>query len=75
VNSVTAASQRWPSAASDAHGNFVVAWSRDYDPQVSVRRFAPDGTPFGGDVVAHGNSFVASESDLAASPDGGFVLV
>ena len=66
-----------PAVAMAADGSFVVAWrSPDAsDDGVWLRRFAPDGTPRGGDVPV--NTTTAGEQSqpsVAVAPDGAVVV-
>jgi hypothetical protein len=79
VNSFTTEDQRFPSVASDASGNFVVAWQDDGSPGrddgVFVRRFDGAGLPLGPDsrVNTYTTSTQASPS-IASDPSGNFVV-
>ncbi len=82
VNQVTFSDQRVPLVATDAAGNFVVAWS-SYDPDqfgvrdwdVKGRLYRPDGTPVGPEIYI--NRYRISFQDipnLAFSPNGTFFV-
>ncbi|HKC24315.1 MAG TPA: hypothetical protein VKF32_06215, partial [Thermoanaerobaculia bacterium] len=78
VNSTTTANQIHPAVAVAPSGDFVVAWvgpsATGYD--VFVQRFAANGNPLGGELVA--NAYPATGQlapAIAATRDGGFVLV
>jgi len=79
VNSYTTSDQRFPSVASDAAGNFVVAWhslSQDGDGEgIFAQRYANTGAPLGGEFRV--NSYTTSvQSNPAAASDsaGNFVV-
>lgn len=81
VNTFTAGAQYHPVVATDAAGNFAVAWQsegQDGDASgVFARRFAADGTPLGGEFQV--NTYTAgSQGDnglaIAMASDGRFVV-
>ena len=67
-----------PSIASDAYGNFVVAWTRDYssiDQDVMARMYRDDGSAIAGEFsVAASASGDETNSDVARAPDGRFAI-
>jgi len=67
-----------PSVAMDADGDFVLAWQKyDYyvmEGGVYVQRFAPDGTPSGGELLVADAPGVNSPA-VAVDADGDFVVV
>jgi hypothetical protein len=79
VNAHTASSQRYPSVAVDADGDFVVAWlsygQDGPDDTVLARRFSSAGAALATEfqVNTHTASYQYSPS-LAASADGDFVV-
>jgi hypothetical protein len=83
VNSFTSGYQRFPRAAMDASGKFVVVWGSqgssgsDTDgTSIQAQRFDLDGTPLGGEVQV--NSYTTSIQDLPAvafDGQGRFVVV
>lgn len=79
VNTLTTGDQWQPAIASDADGNFLVAFagfdaSLTTDWGVFGRRFAADGTPLGDPfVIAEVPSFFSNEIAVAMTPAGGFV--
>jgi len=80
VNSYTTSSQRRPSVASDANGNFVVVWS-SYGQDgsgtgVFGQRYDSAGAPQGGEFQV--NSFTTSNQlypSVASDANGNFVVV
>jgi hypothetical protein len=75
----TADFQGYPSVSADPAGNFVVVWhsdSVDGDAySIQARRFAPDGTPQGGEFTV--NSITTGYQyapDVAMHDDGSFVV-
>lgn len=79
VNQFTAGKQSRPAVALDADGDFVVAWdgagpSGD-GQEIWVRRFAADGAPRSGDVLAPRSS-AGSQFDpaVAIDTDGDYVV-
>jgi hypothetical protein len=74
VNSYTTFSNHVPSVASDAAGNFVVVWSREFPAGLFGRRFDATGTPQGVDflVTMSGSPFPPS---VASDATGNFVVV
>jgi hypothetical protein len=70
-------------AATDANGNFVLAWATISDDQSAIlaQRFDAGGNPRGGpiEVASDPASSPSTPSDfkpaIAATPDGGFVVV
>jgi hypothetical protein len=79
VNPVTAGQQQTPAVASDAAGNFVVAWADDQDAngsfQIHARGFAADGTErlptFAVNTPAAGQQLRPA---VAMTPGGAFVV-
>lgn len=67
-----------PSIASDANGNFVVAWTvqtSSSNTDVLARRFSSSGGAFGGAfAVATSSLAVETYPDVARSPDGRFAI-
>lgn len=79
VNTVTAGSQFAPAIASDAAGNFVVAWQgTDGDGSgfgVRARRFAADGTPATAELAVNATTGGDQVSpSVARLADGGFAV-
>src|SRR6185295_9897914 len=79
INSYTTDSQRFPSVASDANGNFVVVWMSDGEDGsgygVFGRRFAASGAALGGEFQV--NSFTTGNQrfpTVASDPNGNFVV-
>ena len=80
VNTVTTSNQRFPAVASDAAGNFVVAWfSADQDGSgngIFGQRFASNGAPLGPEfrinTYTTGNQFTPQ---VASDSAGNFVVV
>jgi hypothetical protein len=77
VSALGAASQRAPRVASDAAGNFVVAWRSNVDGrfEVRARRFTAAGEARGDEIAA--TAVPAGEQlapDVAMDADGDFVL-
>jgi hypothetical protein len=79
VNAVTAGAQFFPAVASDADGDFVVAWDiagqDGYSYGIFARRFSSMGTPLGVEFqvnayTSQGQRFPA----IVAEPDGDFVV-
>lgn len=60
----------------DSDGNFLVTWSRrgigSVQSSTFIRRYAPDGSPLGGPVLAR---YRPTGQEIAAGPDGSFVSV
>ncbi len=81
VNTLTTGSQYEPAIASDAAGNFVVAWSSKPDAAVQdadafVRCFDANAAALGPELRV--NTFLTSyqiEPDVAMADDGSFVVV
>jgi Protein of unknown function (DUF4038) len=83
VNQTTAGHQDFPKVGMDLEGGFVVAWtsaapeSVEQGERVFARRFDRGGAPLGGEFEV-GESFANMGrrylTDLAVSPDGGFVV-
>jgi len=80
VNSYTTGIQRFPSAASDAVGNFVVVWHSDGQDGshygVFGQRFDAAGAPQGNEFQV--NSYITSgqqHAAVSANPNGDFVVV
>ncbi len=80
VNAFTSGYQLLGKAASDAAGNFVVAWI-DYQNstasyEIRARRFNSTGVPQGGDIVVNTyTTGVQSRPAVAMSSTGNFVVV
>src|SRR5207244_3845509 len=79
VNTFTTGQQRFPSTASDAAGNFVVAWmSRNQDGSnygTFAQRYGSDGSPLGAEFRV--NSYttdVQAFPSVASGSDGSFVV-
>jgi hypothetical protein len=74
VNTSTTGAQARPDVASDAHGNFVVAW---HAPDgILARRFSADGVPLGGEfLVAPATAGYPRSPRVASSAVGDFVVV
>jgi hypothetical protein len=80
VNTYTTGAQGYPSVASTASGNFVVAWDsvgQDGSQKgVFARIFGPDGVPLTGEIPVNtttaGSQF---EPSVAADANGNFVVV
>ncbi|REK09042.1 MAG: hypothetical protein DWQ37_19480 [Planctomycetota bacterium] len=79
VNTYTTNSQRQPSVAMDADGDFVVAWTSSYQDGDSygiyAQRFDAAGAPQGGEFRA--NSYTTGgqrNPDVAMDADGEFVI-
>src|SRR5262245_58014280 len=78
VNTRTGGNQQIPSIASDAQGNFVVAWSSIQDGGYGVfaRRYASDGHPLGGEFQV--NTLISAEPKrvaVASDAKANFVVV
>jgi len=79
VNSYTSGSQRYPTVAIDADGDFVVAWASPQDGSsfgVFAQRFDASGQPQGSEFRV--NSFTLSHQrgpSVAMKADGDFVIV
>jgi hypothetical protein len=80
VNSYTTGSQRQPSVASDASGNFVVVWDsygQDGDREgIFGQRYDAAGGPLGAEFRV--NSVTAGDQDrpsVSSDPSGNFVVV
>ena len=79
LNDFTTGAQRPPTVAADGRGDFVVAWWSSYQDgdryAMAGRRVSRQGTLLGGEFVANtyttGNQY---RGDVAAGPDGGFVV-
>jgi hypothetical protein len=79
VNPVTAGQQQTPAVASDAAGNFVVAWADDQDGngsfQIHARGFAADGSERVPTFVVNSQSAGQQlRPAIAMAPDGRFVV-
>ena len=56
-------------------GSFVVVWtSGTSSPDVYARRFDAGGSPLAGDLVANQTVRTSTIFDVAAAPDGSFVV-
>jgi hypothetical protein len=78
VNTFTSSDQSTPSVAIDGAGNFVVVWSAGpaAGDVISGQRFAPSGARIGGEFQVNSDTSVFSRTpDVAAAPDGRFVVV
>lgn len=82
VNTYTTQAQTEPAVAMDGAGNFIVVWRSDTatgDPDLSsihARRFAADGTPFGGQFQVNTYTTGYQEfPDVAADAAGNFLIV
>ncbi|MDH3525833.1 MAG: hypothetical protein OES32_19855, partial [Acidobacteriota bacterium] len=83
VNSYTTGGQYDPAVGPDGAGGFVVAWTSPGSGgsdtsaySIQARRFAPDGTPLGGDFQV--NTYTTDEQyfpAVSADGGGGFVVV
>jgi hypothetical protein len=79
INSYTTGTQRFPSVAMDAGGNFVVVWA-DYDQGgdlgIFARRYAATGRPHAGEFQVHSyTSGVQTQPSVAMNAAGDFVVV
>ena len=85
VNSYTTGFQRVPAVASDALGNFVVAWERrtgiyGFYSEIWGRRFNSAGTPQGDDFQIKGPAYGGpayggTKAGVRADADGNFIVV
>lgn len=85
VNTYTTGSQLFPAVATDAVGNFVIAWTSrqggypySYISDFHARRFSADGTPIGEDFRVNtldGSSHDTPFAGLAVAVDGEFAVV
>ena len=83
VNTTTTFIQRETAVAIDADGDFVVVWESEYsagddtdNSSIQGQRFSSDGTPTGDEIQV--NSYTTGRqhaADVAAGPDGDFVVV
>jgi hypothetical protein len=85
VNSYTTGSQRYPSVAADAAGEFVVVWeglgsygsdTDQYDLSIQGQRYSPNGSPEGAQFQV--NSYTTSNQiypEVTLVSDGGFIVV
>ena len=81
VNAFTSSDQAAARVAVHPDGSFVVVWQTDAsvgddaDTGVHRRRLDAAGTPLGGDLQVHSTTAGAQAApDVAATPDGGFVV-
>ena len=78
VNTFTTNYQLLPSVASDAAGNFVIAWTSVQDGDsygVFARRYASSGTPLGGEFQVNTHTpNVQREPAVASDAAGNFVV-
>jgi hypothetical protein len=66
-----------PSVGMDAAGNFVVAWTdnwNDWNKDVRAARFTANGARIGGEILVATSGYNEYDSDVAVSPDGRFVI-
>jgi hypothetical protein len=83
LNTYATDSQRFPVAARDAAGNFVVVWeSLSYDPSdvnrsdIRARRLDSDGDPLGDEFLVNAMTSGAQKHPaVAADGEGGFVVL
>jgi hypothetical protein len=76
VNAYTSGDQRFASAAADASGHFIVAWtSYGAAPGVVGRRFDHLGNPQGGEFQISAYTTFGTAASVAAAADGRFVVV
>lgn len=78
VNLTTQSRQGYPAVAMASDGAFAVAWNGETEDGLSLmmRRFAPDGTPRGGEVrVDSGKHATQPHVDMAMDAAGNFVIV
>jgi hypothetical protein len=81
VNTYTTGLQQYPAVASDARGNFVVAWQSygagtDQDASIQLQRFGASGAPLGGEFQV--NTYTTGPQSypaLAMDDQGDFILV
>ncbi|UCE37561.1 MAG: hypothetical protein JSW00_19255 [Thermoplasmata archaeon] len=79
VNSYTPNNQRFPSAAMDSNGNFIITWESQYqdgsDWGVYAQKYDSNANPFGGEfqVNTHttDNQYISS---VATDPNGNFII-
>ncbi len=75
VNTVTTGSQKTPSVASDAAGNFVVVWATDVtETGVFAQRFDSSGARLGEELTIKDGGYEASPR-VACDAAGNFVVV
>jgi hypothetical protein len=72
VNVTTAGAQTTPSLASDAAGNFVIAWRSESD--IYARRFNAAGAPQGDEFPVADNAYYLTTPQVAAADNGDFVV-
>jgi hypothetical protein len=80
VNTFTRDHQRYPSVASDADGDYVVAWQsyqqEELDWDVYAQRHAADGTKRGSEFrVNQDTSTSATDASVASDAAGNFIVV
>ena len=81
VNTYTTYRQRFPQAAMDANGNFVVVWESAESTDIlgyNIRgqRYSSDGSPVAGEFQV--NTYTTYNQDnpsIAMEPDGNFIVV
>jgi hypothetical protein len=75
----SARSEYNPKIASDANGNFVVAWTKDFSPtdkDVMARMFRSNGSAVSSEFsVASSGQFNETRPDVARAPNGQFWIV
>lgn len=68
-----------PSIAISNHGNFIIAWEdrRDYNSDVYIQRFNPQGIPLGTNVRVNDNQSTSDQrnADIVILPNQSFVVV
>lgn len=73
----TTKNENAPSIASDANGNFVVAWTSEYDSfndDLRARRYLDNGSLASSFVVSNSSDYDESYADVAMAPDGRFAI-
>jgi hypothetical protein len=76
VNSFTTGPQFYPSVAMDATGDFVVAWTSDYqNGDVYARRFDAAGVPQGGEFAVNTYTTIYQRAPLVAMDASGDFVV
>jgi hypothetical protein len=76
INTAIAGNQRHPSVASDAQGNFVIAWQNDQgsDRGIYLRRYNPDGLPISEPIKVNTSDATVSGAKVAMNEAGDFVI-
>ena len=81
VNTYTTNSQRYPTVAADAAGNFVVVWESsgssgtDSFASIQAQRYATNGNPLGGEFQVNTyTTSVQSYPAVASDANGNFVV-